>query len=66
MAEENSSPERRDASTDAGADATRCAACGAVVDPSDWHPVATRFDDDGEFHLLTFCCEGCRSAWQSE
>lgn len=66
MAEENPSAEHRGGPDDAGADATRCAACGAVIDSTEWHPAATQFDDDGEFHLLAFCSSECRSAWQAE
>lgn len=38
-----------------------CATCGSAIDPTAWHPVATRTDDDDEFHLLVFCSVECRS-----
>lgn len=39
----------------------RCATCGATIDPTVWHPVSTRIDDDGEFHLDVFCSIECRN-----
>ena len=45
---------------------TRCDACGRRIDPTAWHPVATRFDDDGEFHLFAFCRAACRDAWRDD
>lgn len=62
MPEKNGS-EQRSGSDDAVAEPTRCATCGSAVDQSDWHPVATRFDDDGEFHLFAFCSVECRDRW---
>jgi len=44
------------------ADATRCATCGARIDSTAWHPVATQFDD-GEFTLHAFCSVDCREEW---
>ncbi|WP_425492963.1 DUF7576 family protein [Halohasta litorea] len=44
-------------------DPTECATCGKTIDPSAWHPVATLFDDEGDFHLFTFCSVICRNRW---
>ncbi|WP_449404980.1 DUF7576 family protein [Halosimplex halophilum] len=45
---------------------THCTTCGARIDPTVWHPVATDFDDDGEFHLYAFCSIECRDRWKRE
>lgn len=47
---------------DAGA-ARRCATCGSRIDTTEWHPLATRVDDAGEFHVHAFCDAACRDAW---
>lgn len=44
----------------------RCTVCGREIDPTTWHPVATHFDDDGEFHLRVFCSVECRTARDGE
>lgn len=41
---------------------THCATCGARIDSTAWHPVATRFDD-AEFTLYAFCSIDCRDEW---
>lgn len=41
-----------------------CSTCGVRIDPTDWHPVATRVDEDGDFHLYTFCSTDCRTEWE--
>lgn len=41
---------------------THCATCGARIDSTVWHPVATRFDD-AEFTLYAFCSIDCRDEW---
>lgn len=43
---------------------TRCAACGAVIDTSDWYPVATD-TNDGTLRLHPLCDEACHRAWRS-
>lgn len=42
----------------------RCATCGARIDPTAWHPVATA--DDEEFHLVLFCSVACREEWREK
>lgn len=44
----------------------RCTYCGARIDPEEWHPVATRRDDEGTAEIYDFCSEACREAWRSE
>ena len=41
-----------------------CANCGAAVEPSEWHPVATR--PDGSPSVFLFCRRACRTAWLDE
>lgn len=48
--------------TSAGA-ARRCAACGSRIDTTEWHPIATRVDESGGFHVHAFCDADCRDAW---
>ncbi|WP_432419600.1 DUF7576 family protein [Halobacterium zhouii] len=57
--EHSRSPETGSASS------MRCEVCGTEVDPTGWHPVATRVDDNDEFHLYTFCSDECRRKWQA-
>lgn len=66
MPENNSRREQRDARGEGAVEPTRCDACGAVIDCAAWHPVAARFDDDGEFHLFTFCSVECRHVWADD
>jgi len=58
--------DQREAAVEEGTDADRCATCGREIDPSDWHPVATRFTSDDGFRMLTFCSHDCRRAWTEE
>ena len=37
-----------------------CANCGKRIDTSEWHPLATRVDDDGNFTVYAFCSDRCR------
>lgn len=41
-----------------------CANCGTQIDTAEWHPIVTRTDDDGSFHVYAFCDEDCRDEWQ--
>jgi hypothetical protein len=41
-----------------------CAACDAVVDDSEWHPVTTRVTEAGEVVIYLFCTEACKTQWQ--
>jgi len=50
---------------DRDTDLTECVVCGARIDPTAWHPVATRFDDD-EFQLFAFCDADCRTEWTGD
>lgn len=40
-----------------------CANCGAEIDTTEWHPLVTRTDGDGTFHVYAFCDESCRNEW---
>ena len=40
-----------------------CACCSAEIDLSDWHPLVTRTDDDGTFHVYAFCSDDCKAEW---
>jgi hypothetical protein len=55
-------------STEGGVDTEqdRCDHCGDPIDTDDWHPVATRRDDDGRIQIRDFCCDDCRDAWLRE
>lgn len=53
-----------DAESPSPSNATRCAACGVVIDTSDWYPVATD-TDDGALRLYPLCDEECHRAWRS-
>lgn len=55
-----------DSVADDSADGTRltCVACGSAIDPTEWHPVRTRIDADGDFHLDPFCSVECRAAME--
>lgn len=58
--------ERTDPSLDSDEDVTspvQCEVCGIRFDPTDWHPVATCFDEADEFHLYVFCSVNCRNEW---
>jgi hypothetical protein len=43
-----------------------CAECGDPIPSDEWHPVATRRDEDGEIEIFDFCGESCRSAWRTD
>lgn len=57
-------PENSGEPTDGETRPTTCHVCGADVNPTAWHPVATRTDDEGEFHLHLFCSLACRREWE--
>lgn len=40
-----------------------CANCGAEIDTREWHPLATRTNDDGNLRVYAFCEEDCRDEW---
>lgn len=40
-----------------------CANCGTRIDTTEWHPVVTRTDADGNFRVYAFCDTGCRDEW---
>lgn len=42
-----------------------CATCGAVVEDSEWHPVATRVTETGEVVIYLFCSDACKNQWQT-
>jgi len=62
--DERASPESPGVGNDAAQD--RCDHCGGPIDTDDWHPVATRRDDDGRIQIRDFCCDDCRDAWLGE
>jgi len=41
----------------------QCANCGRRIDTTEWHPLATERDDDGDFNVYAFCSEHCRDEW---
>ena len=43
-----------------------CATCGDAIDTSEWHPVATVTDADGDVRIYPFCDEACRDAWDGD
>lgn len=43
-----------------------CVACGAAIDPTEWHPVRSRIDAAGDLHIDTFCSAECRETVKSE
>lgn len=42
----------------------QCVARGSPIDRTEWHPVATRFEDGSR--LYTFCRVACRQEWRDE
>lgn len=40
-----------------------CANCGEQIDTTEWHPLVTRTDTDGNFQVFAFCNEDCRDEW---
>lgn len=45
---------------------TTCTACGSTIETSDWYPIRTDRDDDGDLRLYPFCSEACQDAWLDE
>lgn len=43
-----------------------CAACGAEIDPAEWHPVRSWTDAEGTFHIEAFCSMACRAEYVPE
>ena len=46
-----------------GTPETTCEYCGAVIETSEWYPVTTERDEDGELQFYSFCSERCQVAW---
>lgn len=44
----------------------RCAYCQDTIRESEWHPVRSVHDEDGELHILAFCGEECVEAWSED
>lgn len=42
-----------------------CANCGQPINMKTWHPVVTRTDEKGNFHVYAFCDEDCKDEWHS-
>jgi|AntDeeMinimDraft_4_1070355.scaffolds.fasta_scaffold08699_3 tellurite resistance-related uncharacterized protein len=63
MPDGDSGTEQQERPDEGVVDQSRCATCERVINPSDWHPVATLSDDSG-FHLFTFCSIECRDKWK--
>ncbi|WP_134672009.1 DUF7576 family protein [Halorussus marinus] len=61
---DHTSRESRERGSDSASIGCHC--CGDPIDTDDWHPVATRRDEDGRIQIHDFCCEDCRSAWVRE
>lgn len=45
---------------------TTCTECGSAIETSDWYPIRTDRDDDGDLRLYPFCSEDCQTAWLAE
>lgn len=45
---------------------TTCTECGTPIETSDWYPIRTDRDDDGDLRLYPFCSEDCQAAWLAE
>lgn len=48
------------------ADPLTCVVCGTTIDRSDWHPVRSWIDDDGQFRIDAYCSMACRAAHSPE
>ena len=42
---------------------TTCTECGTSIETSDWYPIRTDRDDEGDLRLYPFCSEDCQAAW---
>lgn len=42
---------------------TACVECGSAIETSDWYPIRTDRDEDGDLRLYPFCSEACQAAW---
>jgi len=40
-----------------------CAACGEVVNLTEWHPVMASRTSDDETEIRSFCSESCHDRW---
>lgn len=45
---------------------TRCGNCGKTLALGVSHPVTTRYDDDGELQLYSFCDGDCQREWNDD
>lgn len=61
--EENGRERRRFADGDSD-DRVACTACGAEIDPTEWYPTATTWDEDGDLIIHEFCGDECRENWR--
>jgi hypothetical protein len=52
--------------TEGGSRVARCQTCGSRINQAESHPVTTATDDDGEFHLYSFCSNDCWNEWKSD
>ncbi|WP_224450312.1 DUF7576 family protein [Haloprofundus salilacus] len=44
----------------------RCEYCGSPIETSEWYPVATVRDSNGELQIYSLCSDECRAAWNAE
>lgn len=44
----------------------RCAHCGSALVAGVRYPVTTRYDEEGDFALHSFCDAECQGAWLEE
>lgn len=59
--------EERDSPAESPADPeTTCTECGAAIETSDWYPIRTDRDEDGDLRLYPFCSEDCQACWLEE
>lgn len=54
-----------DSSTDRDTDKA-CVVCGSRISTEKWHPVASEWDEAGDFHIYAFCSTECRDTWTEE
>lgn len=45
---------------------TRCAICGAHLDPGTWHPTVGHTEPGGMYRIVRFCSDECHDAWTPE
>lgn len=44
----------------------RCRNCGEPIDTSEWYPVETVTDEDGNLEFYEFCSISCRETYLAE